>query len=111
MRRWVEVVGEAMAQRSQPERYENGTVYVAVEGAAWAQELRMSKDKILEKLRALSNEPQMFREVRFGVRSVKHEPTKPSEAEKDAFRATLESMTIQEITARRLKAWKHDGAD
>ena len=47
LNRWPEVVGEALSERSWPDRFEQGTVYVAVTGSAWAQELRMQKPTIL----------------------------------------------------------------
>ncbi|GIK31511.1 MAG: DUF721 domain-containing protein [Fimbriimonadaceae bacterium] len=69
MRRWREVVGEELAARSWPDRYSKGSLWVAVQGSAWAQELRMLKTPILSKLNALAGEP-LFVNVRFGVRAL-----------------------------------------
>src|ERR1051325_7399376 len=55
LREWPEIVGHAMAARSHPERYDHGTVWVAVTGSAWAQELRMIKDVILARLEERSS--------------------------------------------------------
>lgn len=74
LRRWDEAVGELLAQKSQPDRYDRGTVWVAVQGSAWAQELRLIKPVILERLEAMSGERGMFLDVRFGVR-----PPKPAD--------------------------------
>lgn len=65
---WATVVGSMLASRSWPDRYERGTVFVAVQGSAWAQELRMHKDTILFRLDEIAAEKGLFRQVRFGVR-------------------------------------------
>ncbi len=59
-----------MAERSHPDRFGRGTLWVAVEGSAWAQELRMIKDKILERLDEAAGEQGLFTDVRFGVRAL-----------------------------------------
>jgi predicted nucleic acid-binding Zn ribbon protein len=48
---WPEVVGEANARRSWPERVEGGVLTVAAANAAWAQELSLLKSEILDRLR------------------------------------------------------------
>ena len=68
LRHWPQVVGPGLASRSHPERYERGTVWVAVEGSAWAQELRMIKDVIIDRLEQHAGERGLFIDVRFGVR-------------------------------------------
>ena len=69
MRRWAEVVGEAIAEKSAPDRYERGTLWVVASGSAWAQEIRLRKDSIVERLNELAGEPGLFQDVRVGVRS------------------------------------------
>lgn len=109
MRDWVAVVGEAMAARSAPERFDQGTVWVAVEGSAWAQELRMSKDRIVRKLGVMVGDPNLFKDVRFGVRPLpKGAPKGPADEEKKAFRESLEGMTIREIAEQRLSRWRDE---
>src|SRR2546421_9679497 len=71
LKQWDLVVGPDLAQRSWPDKFERGTVWVAVEGSAWAQELRMIKERILDRLRERSGDPSMFVDVRFGVRPVR----------------------------------------
>lgn len=68
LRRWEEVVGELLATKSVPDRYDKGTVWVATQGSAWAQELRLMKPQILERMEAMASERGMFIDVRFGVR-------------------------------------------
>ncbi len=111
MRRWPEVVGTLLAERSHPDRFGRGTVWVAVEGSAWAQELRMIKDKILRRLDEVAGEQGLFTDVRFGVRPLPNrsqtvdEPVVQAEEKKDS------ELTIREIAERRLAKWKHEGTD
>jgi hypothetical protein len=111
LRDWVSIVGPAMAKRSHPERFERGTVWVAVEGSAWAQELRMIKDVILSRLEERAGESGLFLDVRFGVRPL----PKPEAAieEKPEVFAVVEDergeLSISEIAARRLRKWSDTG--
>lgn len=69
MHRWGEVVGEALAEKSFPDRYEKGTLWVVASGSAWAQEIRLRKEDIVRRLNEVASEPGLFREVRVGVRA------------------------------------------
>mgnify|MGYP000176760883 CR=1 FL=1 len=75
LRRWPEVVGPLMAKRSKPDRYEKGTVWVAVQGSAWAQELRMVKDRLIARLGELAQDDALFKDLRFGVRAWRRNPS------------------------------------
>ena len=110
LRRWPEVVGEMLAERSHPDRYGKGTVWVAVEGSAWAQELRMMKERILARLHELSGEPALFSDVRFGVRPLPKKSEEPP-AEETPVEKTAEELSIREIAERRLARWKDEGRD
>ncbi len=109
LRRWPEVVGTMLAEKSHPDRYGRGTVWVAVQGSAWAQELRMMKETILTRLGDLSGEPSLFKDVRFGVRPlpnrISEDSTKPAEEPEPDLR----ELSIREIAERRLARWKHEG--
>jgi predicted nucleic acid-binding Zn ribbon protein len=110
LRNWKDVVGEGMASRSWPERFDHGTVWIAVEGSAWAQELRLLSPTILRKLAQLAHDNEMFRELRFGVRNV--ERTGPySPPEPPPKQAELTNMDLQEIIARRLALLEASEAD
>lgn len=74
LRRWDEIVGEELARRSWPDRYEAGTVYVATAGSAWAQELRMRKTYVLDKLAEMLGTRALVSDVRFGVRKLPSRP-------------------------------------
>ena len=103
MRKWELVVGKDMANRSWPERFDHGTVWIAVTGSAWAQELRMQKDEIIARLNSIADEPGLFMNARFGVRPLKRE--KEGEASEEAV-ADTEGLTIREIAEKRLQAWR-----
>jgi predicted nucleic acid-binding Zn ribbon protein len=107
MRRWSEVVGTELASRSQPDRYERGILWVAVSGSAWAQELRMIKPHILNKLDEIGGEKSLITDVRFGVRpffsTSQNPPSRPSHALVE-FAETAEE-SIREIADRRIRNW------
>jgi predicted nucleic acid-binding Zn ribbon protein len=111
MRRWPEVVGLMLADRSFPDRFGRGTVWVAVEGSAWAQELRMMKDVILKRLNELSGERGLFTDVRFGVRPLPKREPATEEVAPAAENVNLKELSIREIAERRLAKWKDEGRD
>ena len=47
---WPEIVGEHIARISRAFRYEDGTVFVAVDDASWRQTLAMEIENILKKI-------------------------------------------------------------
>lgn len=105
LRRWSEVVGEAMAQRSFPDRYDRGTVWVAVQGSAWAQELRMQRERMIEKLGQMSGEPSLFKDMRFGVRPLPPPDAPMVEEKPKPPKESLNGLSIKEIAERRLRNW------
>ncbi|MHB8637710.1 MAG: DUF721 domain-containing protein [Fimbriimonadaceae bacterium] len=109
LRAWPEVVGEALGGRSCPDRYDRGVVFVAVQGSAWAQELRLAKPQILSRLRERAGDASLFVDLRFGVRPLT--PPQPDQAEtKSAPEAVAgDDRTIREIAEARLKTWRADG--
>lgn len=109
-RRWDEIVGTDMAERSYPDRYTKGTVWVAVIGSAWAQELRMMKDVILGRLKEASGEPDLFKEIRFGVRPIRR-PEEEVEPVKTEISKDLKELSIREIATKRLRNWPHGKRD
>ncbi len=104
LRDWPKFVGEFLATKSYPERYDHGTVWISVEGSAWAQELRMQKSEILNRLAEDGGEVGLFTDLRFGVRKMPL-PAEPqsSKVEEPAKVRTEES--IREIAERRLAQW------
>ncbi len=101
-----------MASRSRPERYEKGTVWVAVSGSAWAQELRMAKDTILERLDECAGEKGLFVDVRFGVRDISDRDSQTdSSLDEEAYKEELAGLSIREIAEKRLAKWGDETAN
>ena len=69
---WREIVGSRVAERSRPERVEQGVLWVTVSSTAWAQELSMLRKTIIGRLKA--SYPDLD-QVRFGVGPVR--PLRP----------------------------------
>lgn len=67
LERWEQIVGDPLFRKSSPARFEHGTLWITVSGASWAQELRMHKGELLEKLNAYD---RVFRDLRFVVGKV-----------------------------------------
>lgn len=106
LRGWKKIIGAEMAKRCQPERYDKGVVWIAVEGSAWAQELRLSKLQILEKLGHASGEEGLFVDLRFLVRTLDGEEQVIELPDTSAYRASLDGLSIEEIRQRRLEKWR-----
>jgi hypothetical protein len=127
LRRWDEAVGPLLSEKSVPDRYDKGTVWVATQGSAWAQELRLMKPIILERLESMAGERGMFLDIRFGVRppraprgfdveeaslpTERPERTEPPEVPKpiiapvDTRKEDEAWLSIRERAARRLANW------
>ena len=61
---WPQVVGEAIARRTEVQSLKFHTAVVKVSGAMWIQELTLMKLQILEKLREAMNDDSV-RDIRF----------------------------------------------
>lgn len=109
LRDWEAIVGKPLALRSQPDKYHRGTVWVAVEGSAWAQELRMIKDRILERLGNAAGDSTLFVQIRFGVRPfVREHPVEGSVGAQAIAFVEDNDLSIREIAERRLRAWRDE---
>ena len=67
VKRWQEAVGEHLAARSAPEKFEHGVLTIAVSSAPWAQELRLRKAELLQRLNETAGR-DLFEDLRFAVR-------------------------------------------
>ncbi len=47
---WAEAVGESIADQTEPEKVEHGTLFVKVSNPTWRQELQLQKNEIIEKV-------------------------------------------------------------
>ncbi|MBW6514213.1 MAG: DUF721 domain-containing protein [Candidatus Syntrophosphaera sp.] len=64
---WKDVVGDLLAARSHPFRFQHAILYVAVQNNAWLQELVLKKAQILKKCR--TKVPEEIRDIIFMIRS------------------------------------------
>jgi len=58
---WQRAVGERLAQKTYPERMQEGLLTVRVPSSTWAQELSLLSDVVLERLRAAGHRVQKLR--------------------------------------------------
>ena len=103
-RRWEECVGPVLASKSAPERFEGGTLWVAVSGASWAQELRMRKREILGRLNEFAGD-ELFKDARFGVRELPEitaQPTKSAPLEPEAVNVSINNPELAVVAKRAL---------
>lgn len=63
---WKEIVGEYLAERTKPDRFEKGVVVVLASGSAWAQEILMRQEEVVARLNERAGEP-LFRAVRVTI--------------------------------------------
>lgn len=71
MQEWAAVVGDGLASKSFPDRYEKGTLWVVAEGSAWSQEIRMRKEDIVKRLNEVAGEKGLFQDLRVGSRAIR----------------------------------------
>jgi predicted nucleic acid-binding Zn ribbon protein len=50
---WTQAVGQRIAEMTQPQMFNNGTLYVKVQSAVWRNELSMMRNVIKEKINEL----------------------------------------------------------
>ncbi|MCC6404522.1 MAG: DUF721 domain-containing protein [Fimbriimonadaceae bacterium] len=68
-RRWESVVGQILAARSAPDRFDHGTLWVAVTTSVWAQEIRLRRESILQRLNEAAGERGLFQELRVTIQA------------------------------------------
>lgn len=47
---WKDIVGEAIAAQSKPQRLDDGTLWIHVPDAAWRQELSLMRTELMKKI-------------------------------------------------------------
>jgi predicted nucleic acid-binding Zn ribbon protein len=106
MRRWAKIVGPELAKKSQPDRFDQGTLWVAVINSVWAQELRMQSDTILRRLAEEAGDRSLFEKVRFGVRSLEV-PAELIPVEEITYVSSAET-NFREFALEKIKARKRE---
>lgn len=94
---WDEVVGPILAEKCWPERFEKGTVYIAVIGAAWVQELRLQQEIFLKRLQSFSPDPNLIQGLRFSDRAGTEKPTPGNPVKKESSPPQERVLSLAEI--------------
>ncbi len=63
---WEEVVGEEIAQHSQPTKIQDQTLFLRVKSNVWANELNLRKGELIQKFNLKAGE-EMISDIRFKV--------------------------------------------
>jgi predicted nucleic acid-binding Zn ribbon protein len=61
---WAEVVGDQIARVTEPQRIENGVLFVSVKTAPWRAELSLKRLDIMKKLNSAAG-ANVVRDIRF----------------------------------------------
>ena len=61
---WAEIVGEQIARVTEPQRIDNGVLFVSVKTAPWRAELTLKRLEIIHKLNAAAG-ADVIRDIRF----------------------------------------------
>ena len=69
-KRWPEIAGPLVSRNATPLSLRNGVLTVVVRNHAWAQELRMSKTTMIERIRETVGERIPVSDIRFTVGSL-----------------------------------------
>ena len=62
--RWAEVVGERIAEISEAEKIENGTLYVKVSSPVWRNELAFMKNNLIKNMNT-ALEKNIVKDIKF----------------------------------------------
>lgn len=73
MKRWKEVVGDILASKSEPDRFDRGMLWIYAEGSAWGQEIRLKRGLIISRLNEIAGESGLFADLRVGTRKMRLE--------------------------------------
>lgn len=68
-RKWDTIVGQILAARSVPDRFDHGVLWVGVSTSVWAQEIRLRRENILERLNEAAGERGLFKELRVTIQA------------------------------------------
>jgi len=63
---WPQAVGPQIADKTRPDAFRNGTLFVKTVSSVWVQQLHFVKEEILGKLNALNRKP-IVKDIRFTV--------------------------------------------
>ncbi len=92
---WREIVGESLADQTQPRAIRNHILFMDVSHSTWIQQLQFLKPKLLEKINAFLGEP-LLQDIRF--RMGKIPPPRSPRVEDDPWHGeTLDEETVRQL--------------
>jgi|MudIll2142460700_1097286.scaffolds.fasta_scaffold73009_2 hypothetical protein len=92
---WREIVGESLADQTQPRAIRNRILFMDVSHSTWIQQLQFLKPKLLEKINAFLGEP-LLQDIRF--RMGKIPPPRSPRVEDDSWHGeTLDEETVRQL--------------
>lgn len=74
---WREIVGETLADHTQPRRIRNQILFIDVIHPTWMQQLQFLKSDLLKKVNTFLGEP-LLQDIRFRLGKISPRPTSPS---------------------------------
>ena len=100
---WDEIVGESVAEHSQPRSIRNRILFIDVTHPTWMQQLQFLKPTLLEKVNAFLSEP-LIQDIRFKVGKIS--PTIPAPPKTPSLKdEKLDKATLNRIESHYSKNW------
>ena len=92
---WDEIVGESVAEHSQPRSIRNRILFIDVTHPTWMQQLQFLKPTLLEKVNAFLGEP-LIQDIRFKVGKIS--PTIPASSKTPSLKdEKLDTASLKRI--------------
>lgn len=119
-KRWKEIAGPLVSWNATPLSVRNGVLTVVVRNHAWAQELRMSKTMLIERIRETVGERIPVNDIRFTVGAIasageaegvkREEPPFPAGPDPEGLSVVADPQTRESLRAiaRRSRPPKDD---
>ena len=110
---WNEIVGESVANHSQPRSIRNRILFIDVTHSTWMQQLQFLKPTLLEKVNTFLGEP-LIQDIRFKLGKVSPTipalPKTPSLKDEKLDKATLNRIEnlLQEIDDKEVRKNLHE---
>ncbi len=94
---WDQIVGESVAEHSQPRSVRNRILFIDVSHSTWMQQLQFLKPTLLEKVNGFLGEP-LIQDIRFKLGKISRTIAAPSNTH------SLENEKLDKGTLKRIKS-------
>jgi predicted nucleic acid-binding Zn ribbon protein len=92
---WRDIVGESLADQTQPRAIRNRILFMDVSHSTWIQQLQFLKPKLLEKINAFFGEP-LLQDIRFRMGKITP-PCSPRTEDDPWHVETLDEETVRHM--------------